>query len=198
MISENETPPRIVPLVPPHPPEVEHRLAAMMPPGAPPIGLFRTFVRNLPMTDAMADWGAYELSRRLSLPMREREILIDRTCARCGAEYEWGRHVLFFADRVGFSPEQVASLTHGAADDPCWTSRERTLIRAADALHDTADIDDGLWEELAGELTDEQILDLLLLCGWYHAISYVARAARVDLEPGAPRFADIGEVVPRA
>jgi alkylhydroperoxidase family enzyme len=191
MISETETPVRIPPLVPPYAPEVESRLASMMPPGVPPIGLFRTFATNLAMTDAMADWGAYELSRRLSLSMREREILIDRTCARCGAEYEWGVHVLFFADRVGFSPEQVASLTHGSADDPCWTSRERSLIRAADALHDAADIGDELWAELSEELTDQQILDLLILCGWYHAISYVARAARVELEPAAPRFADV-------
>jgi alkylhydroperoxidase family enzyme len=189
---------RIAALTPPHPPEVERRLAAMMPPGAPPIGLFRTFVKNLAMTEAMADWGAYELSRRLSLSMREREILIDRTCARCGAEYEWGVHVLFFAERVGFSPEQVASLTHGSADDSCWTSRERVLIRAADALHETSDIGDDLWSELAAELTDQQILDLLLLCGWYHAISYVARSVRVDLEPGAPRFADVGRPVSRA
>ena len=29
------------------------------------------------------------------------------------------------------------------------------------------------------------------LCGWYHAISFAARAARVPHEPGAPRFADV-------
>jgi hypothetical protein len=29
-----------------------------------------------------------------------------------------------------------------------------------------------------------------MLCGWYHAISFAARAARVELEPHAPRFAD--------
>jgi len=33
-----------------------------------------------------------------------------------------------------------------------------------------------------------QLLDLLLLCGWYHAISFTARAARVPLEDGAPTF----------
>ncbi len=38
----------------------------MMPPGVPPILLFRTFVRNLPMTTAMGGWGGYELSKRLS------------------------------------------------------------------------------------------------------------------------------------
>jgi hypothetical protein len=183
---------RITPLAPPYEPEVGRRLVAMMPPGVPPIGLFRTFVANLPMTDAMATWGAYELSPRLTLTMRDREILIDRTCARCGCEYEWGVHVLFFADRVGLTPEQVSSLTHGSADDGCWTdARDRLLVRAADALHDTADVDDELWDDLAAELSDGELLDLLLLCGWYHAISFAARAARVDLEAGAPRFADV-------
>ena len=44
----------------------------MMPPGTPPIGLFRTFARNMPMAEAMGGWGSYELSRRLSLSMRHR------------------------------------------------------------------------------------------------------------------------------
>ena len=48
--------------------------------------LFRTFVRNLPMTAAMSGWGSYELSKRLSLSMRDREIIIDRTCASCRCE----------------------------------------------------------------------------------------------------------------
>ena len=34
-------------------------------------------------------------------------------------------------------------------------------------------------------------LDRHLLCGWYHAISFAANAARVPLEDGAPRFADV-------
>jgi alkylhydroperoxidase family enzyme len=191
MISKNETGARISPLSPPYEHAVARRLEAMMPTGVPPIGLFRTFARNLPMTDAMADWGAYELSGRFSLSMRDRELLIDRTCARCGAEYEWGVHVTFFAERVGLTAGQVTSLTHGSPDDPCWSRREALLLEAADALHDRADIDDTLWAELAMELTDVELLDLLLLCGWYHAISYVARAARVELEPGAPRFADV-------
>jgi alkylhydroperoxidase family enzyme len=182
---------RITPLSPPYDPAVARRLEAMMPPGVPPIGLFRTFAVNLPMTDAMADWGAYELGRRLALSMRDREILIDRTTARCGAEYEWGVHVLFFAEGVGLTAEQLTSLTHGTADDPCWTSRDRLLVRAADALHEAADLDDLLWASLAAELTEAEILDLLMLCGWYHAISYVARAVRVDPESGAPRFADV-------
>ena len=183
---------RIAPLEPPFEAGIEAQLRSMMPPGVPPIALFRTFVHNLPMTEAMHDWGGYELSPRLSLSMRDREIVIDRTCARCGCEYEWGVHVAFFAERVGLGPGQVASLTSGSADDSCWTDeRDRLLIRSVDALHDGADVPDGLWADLGTVFSEANLLDLLLLCGWYHAISFVARAARVPLEAGAPTFASV-------
>lgn len=183
--------PRIAPVAAPYPPQVAAQLEAMMPPGVPPILLFRTLVRNLPMTSAMAGWGSYELSKQLSLTMRDREILIDRTCARCGCEYEWGVHVTFFADRVGLTREQITSLTYGGPEDGCWDERDRLLIRTADALHDSSDIDDTLWRRLNSTFTDAELLDLMLLCGWYHAISYVASGARVALEDSAPRFADV-------
>ena len=183
---------RISPLEPPYSADVDAQLAAMMPPGVPPIALFRTFVNNLPMSVAMRGWGSYELSRGLSLNMRDREILIDRTCARCACEYEWGVHIAFFAARVDLSDVQVRSLTHGSAADPCWTdARDRVLIEAADALHDDARIGDGLWARLRAELDDAQILDLTMLCGWYHAISFTANVAGVAREPGAPTFADV-------
>lgn len=183
---------RIEPVAEPYDPEVGERLASMMPPGVPPIGLFRTFVRNRPMTDAMHGWGRYELGRELSLTMRDRELLIDRTCVRCGCEYEWGVHTAFFAERVGLTSDQVSSLVYGSPADACWPDeRDRVLIEVADALHDHATLDDALWERATRVLDDAQILDACLLCGWYHAISYVARTAEVDLEDGAPRFADV-------
>jgi len=182
----------IAPLEAPFPPAVAEQLEQMMPPGVPPIALFRTFAKNLAMTSAMRGWGSYELSRELSLTLREREIVIDRTCARCGCEYEWGVHVAFFAAKAGFTAEQIASLTTGNASDACWTvERERLLIGAVDALHDEADVTDELARALAAVFTESERLDLFLLTGWYHAISFVARAARVPPEDGAPRFADV-------
>lgn len=184
---------RIAALEPPYPDGVAEVLAGMMPPGVEPIALFRTFARNVAMTSAMRGWGAYELGRQLSLTMRDREIVIDRTCARCGCEYEWGVHVAFFADRVGLTAEQVRSLTFGSPADDCWDDdRDRLLIAAADALHDTSDIDDELWAALSRAFDAGQLLDILMLCGWYHAISFCARAARVPLEPGSPTFASVG------
>lgn len=186
--------PRIEPVVPPYDDRVDELLGSMMPPGVPAIGLFRTFVRNRPMTEAMRAWGSYELSRELSLDLRQREIVIDRTCARCGCEYEWGVHVAYFAERARLTPAQVRSLTFGTSVDACWTDeRERALIEVVDALHDEARIADDRWDRLAGSFTEQQVLDLLLLCGWYRAISYVANGLHVALEDWAPRFADYAD-----
>jgi len=185
--------PRIAPLEPPFEPAVAEQLRSMMPPGVPPIALFRTFARNSSMASAMQPWGRHQLGRSFAVGLREREIVIDRTCARCGCEYEWGVHVAFFAARAGLDAAQVTSLTHGGPADTCWTEgRERLLIRLVDELHDSSDVSEALWQELRGEYDEAQLLDLLLLCGWYHAISFTARAARVPLEDGAPTFDAVG------
>jgi alkylhydroperoxidase family enzyme len=156
----------------------------------PSINLFRLFARNRPMAEAMRGWGTYELNKELSLSMRQRELVIDRVCVRCGAEYEWSVHVSFFGERVGLDRSLVASLVHGGPDDACWSSEESAILRAVDELHESNDLGDETWTVLTSFLSDEQVLDLLLLAGWYHAISYAARATRIPLEDGAPRFVD--------
>ena len=110
---------RITPLEPPFIADVGAQLAAMMPPGQPPIGLFRTFAKNLPMAEAATDGSRYELGRGLSLTLREREIVILRTCARCSCEYEWGVHLMVFADRAGLGRSEISSLTRGVSLATC-------------------------------------------------------------------------------
>ena len=76
------------------------------------------------MTEAMGSWGRYELGRQLSLPLREREIAIDRTCARCGCEYEWGVHVAYFAERFAhltFQPRALRVSVRRLPDAPAFS-----------------------------------------------------------------------------
>jgi hypothetical protein len=117
----------------------------MMPPGAPPLALFRTLAKHRWLIEAMRPLGAYELGRNLTISLRQREIVIDRTCARCGCEYEWGVHIAFFADRASLDAAQLSSLANGEPRDPCWVDPgDRLLIKAVDQLHDTADLTDEL------------------------------------------------------
>src|SRR5690349_15021200 len=99
-------PPRIAPIDPPYAPDVAAWLAKWMPPGqaAPPLALFRTLARHPSLGDRMRPLGSALLGRG-ALPPRVRELLLLRTCARCGAEYEWGVHVTAFAAAVGLDED---------------------------------------------------------------------------------------------
>jgi alkylhydroperoxidase family enzyme len=174
--------PRLAPLEPPYAPEVAATLAAMMPPGVPPLRLFRTLAHNPRVLEKIR---ASNLLDRGSIERREREIVILRATARAGAAYEWGVHVAFFAERVGLGREEVAATAHGAADDPAWGPRERLLVRLVDQLHETARIDDALWRELSAAFTPAQRVELVVLAGFYRTISCAVNAFGVEHEPGA-------------
>ncbi len=81
-----------------------------------------------------------------------------------------------------------AQASSGAASDPAFGERDRLLIAMVDALHDQGNAGDELWDRLAAEFSETQLLELLVLAGWYHAIAYVANAARLPLEAWAARF----------
>jgi len=181
--------PRIAPLEPPYSPGVEEMLRKWMPPdaGVEPLQLFRTLVVHESLAARMRPLGAGILGHGLLEP-RDRELMIHRTCARCGAEYEWGVHAAFFGKAVGFDGRQLAATVDGPADDPLWSERERAVIRLADELHDTAEVSDATYGELERNFSAEQILELVVTAGWYHTISFVIAAARIGLEPWAARF----------
>jgi alkylhydroperoxidase family enzyme len=125
-----------------------------------------------------------------SIEMRDREIMILRTCARCNSEYEWGVHVALFSERAGLSKKEVAATHHREPANDAWSPRDMSLIRLADELHDQSTVSDSTWASLTTHYTEEQMLELIALAGYYHAIAFVTNAARVDLESFAPRFED--------
>jgi 4-carboxymuconolactone decarboxylase len=180
---------RIPALEPPYEPEIEAMLQKWMPPdsGLEPLVLFRTLGVHPGLAERMRPLGAGILAHGLVEP-RLREVMIHRTCALCGAEYEWGVHALAFGKPLGFSDEQLASTVHGSAEDPHWSPAERAVYRLADELHGDGDVSDALFAELQRHFDDQQILELVVTSGWYHTISFVLRAARVPLESWAARF----------
>src|SRR5512134_1264099 len=112
---------RMRPLEPPYDDEVARTLSRLMPPGMEPIRIFRTLAHNHPILEKMLrGLGTYLLNYGIVDPL-EREIVIARATARCGAEYEWGVHIAFFGRRLGLSVEQIASTVRGSPSDACWT-----------------------------------------------------------------------------
>lgn len=193
------TTPRIAPATPPYEAPVAEELARWMPPGAgvEPLALFRTLVRHPPLAAAMWPLGRYLLSRGAATGRRERELVIDRVSARTGCAYEWGVHAAAFGTAVGLTPAQVEATVRGGGDDPAWSETDALVVRLVDELYDTGTVSDALWYALAKHWSEAQLLELLVLAGWYHAIAYVANGARVALEPWALPFPAAAAAIPR-
>jgi alkylhydroperoxidase family enzyme len=176
---------RIAAAAPPYPEPVRERLARTMPPGREPLALFTTLARDARLFERLFAGGLLD---RGHLTLRQREIVIDRTTALCRAEYEWGVHVAFFGDRVGLTEVQRHSLVHGGADDACWSEEESLLVRLCEELHATADVSDALWTALRRHHDEAAMLELLMLAGGYHTVSYLTNALRLPLEAYGARF----------
>src|SRR6266567_3888615 len=116
----SQTAPRIAPLKPPYAPEIQEQFDRIMR-GAPPLVLFRVVAGH---TRAWEKFRGGSLLDRGPLSLREREIVIDRTCARTGCEYEWGVHVATFAGAAHLSEEQIRATVRGAATEDCWSDAE--------------------------------------------------------------------------
>ncbi len=182
-----QTNPRVEPLEAPYEPEVAETLRRMMPPGVEPLKLFRTVAHNPAILERFRSTGAYILNFGKVEP-RDREVVIHRTTARNGCEYEWGVHAVAYGRPLGFTDEQLRATVHGAADDPAWSEREALLVRLVDELHDTGTASAELWDKLAAEWDPPQLVELVATVGFYHFVSFTANALGVEREEYAERF----------
>lgn len=177
--------PRIEPTEAPYPAAVAAAFARLMPEGVPPLALFRTLAVNERVFLRVMAGGLLD---RGSITLRERELVIDRTCFRCGSEYEWGVHVAFFGPRVNLTADETRDLCADDASATVFAPKERLLLRLCDELHATANVSDELWTALAREWSPEQLVELVVLAGYYHAISFATNALRLPREPFGARF----------
>ena len=176
---------RIAPLAKPYPPEFDARMKVLMR-GAEPLVLFTTLATNERAWTKFS--GGSLLDKASPLSMRDREIVIDRTTARCGNEYEWGVHIAGFAAHIGLSEAQVYATVHGGADDPAWSPSEGVLIATVDALIDRKKLSDGEWTALRDHFDEAQTLEIVQLVGFYHGVSLICGALALPLEANAARF----------
>jgi alkylhydroperoxidase family enzyme len=177
-------PTRVAPANAPFDAEVANLIERTMK-GRPPLHLFATLARDPRLCKKFFAGGLLDKGR---LTVRQREIVIDRTTALCRSEYEWGVHVTMFSEAAALTPEQIRSTVIGGADDSCWPDEDRLLIRLCDALHRECDVGDDLWAALRATFSEEAIMELLMLSGFYRTVSYLTNALKVPLEAGMARF----------
>lgn len=174
---------RLAPLDGPYDPAVAAALNRITPPGQVPLKLFRVMAHSPRVLTRMF---AGSLLDKGSLTLRQRELIILRSCARCNSEYEWGVHVALFAGKAGLSDEEIRASRESSP--AAWSKDDALLLRLVDELHENADVSDELWQALREEFSKEQLLEMVALTGYYHTISFMTNAFRIEKESFAPDF----------
>lgn len=164
--------------------EARELLGALAAPGPSTANIFATLVRHPGLFRKWLPFGGKLLAGKL--PARERELLILRTAWLCGAEYEWGQHVLIGL-AAGLTDDEVARIKAGP-DAPGWDGFAATLLRAADELHTDGCITDVTWAALVDRYDERQLIEVPMLVGHYHLVAFTLNSLGVQREPGVPGF----------
>ena len=155
--------------------------------GAPPqLNIFRTLAHNEALSKGFLQLGGHLLGGEV-LPVREREIVILRTGFRSGSEYEFGQHTRI-GRKGGLTEEEVARLAD--ADSGQWSTDDAALVTLVDELCSDNIVSDDTWQTLTARWTDAELLELLVLAGFYRLVSGMLNSIGVALEPSVPGWPD--------
>jgi alkylhydroperoxidase family enzyme len=121
------------------------------------------------------------LSRRNSLPPREREILILRVGFLCKSGYEFTQHTRIGLAE-GLTEAEIGKIKAGAGAG--WSAAEAALIRAADELVGDHFVSDSTWSELTRHFDQKACMDVVFTVGQYTQVSMFLNTFGVQLDPG--------------
>ena len=173
--------PRIRPVTDPDP-RVQQLLADAAGPGGTPLHIFTTLAHNPKVLRRSNQLGGTLLLSG-SLPARDREIVILRVGWNCRSVYEFGQHTVIGA-RSGLDQNEIRAVAGG--DTGSWSRHDRALVDLADDLCEQDCVSDATWAVLSESFGSQEMVELVVLAGYYRLISGFLNSAGVQLDPGVP------------
>lgn len=180
------TPRRLAPYDGPRSEGVQATLDATSPMGeGDPINIFTTLAHHgRALRHTVALGGAFLFAG--NVPDRLREIVIIRVARNTRSVYEYGQHVVI-GQRVGLTLDECRALIApddaGAIGDT-FTDDERHVIAMTDELCADDCVTDATWAALASTWDERQLVELVVLTGYYRMIAGFLNSAGVELDPG--------------
>jgi alkylhydroperoxidase family enzyme len=173
--------PRLMPVENPTP-EIQELLAKSIVRDGNPLLIFRTLAHHKGALLNSMRFGGMLLGRGV-LPAREREIVLLRTGWRAQAVYEFGQHTLVGLD-CGLTRDEIERLTHHGVGG--WSPEDAALVRMVDELERSAMISDATWAALRARWNDAELVELILLSGFYRMVSGFLNSTGVQRDDGVP------------
>ncbi len=148
--------------------------------------IFATLVRHPGLFRKWMPFGGKLLNGKV--PARERELAVLRVGWLCRADYEWGQHVPI-GRRAGLTDAEIARIPMGPEADG-WSDLDRAVLSATDELHRDSTISDATWHRLAQDFDEKQLIELVMVIGHYHLVSYALNSLGVEREDGVVGLPD--------
>lgn len=128
-----------------------------------------------------AAFGEY-VRYRSALPGRLREFAV-LAIAR-GIQYAWTHHVPA-ALKEGITQAELDAFNAGELP-ATMTAAEKVAVQYAREFADLGQVSDATFAEARKHLSERQVTDLTLLCGYFIALGFSINAFRVPLEADRP------------
>ena len=146
------------------------------------LNIFRTLAKHPKIFEAFGRLGGFLLSGKC-LPARERELVILRVGWRSGSVYEWGQHVVI-GKREGVTDAEILRLRTPGLEG--WPAEDAVLVRFADELCQTNTVTDATWAALAARFDEQQLIELVMLGGFYRMVAGTLNSLGIELDDGVP------------
>lgn len=153
--------------------------------GTEPLNIMRTLAHNTRVLKRFNALGGTLLFRG-TLPSRERELVILRVGSNCKSVYEFGQHTII-GRKEGISDEEIAKLCLPLTKH-AWSPGDLALLKMADELCSDNCVSDQTWALLTPKWSEEQLVELLIVAGFYRMVSGFLNSAGVQLDPGVPSW----------
>ena len=144
-------------------------------------GPFNVLLRSPEAGDLAQQFGAAERFHA-QLPRNVAETVIILTARWWGAQYEWNAHKRA-ALAAGVSPAIVDAIATGkrpAGLDPQMEAAYNFVTE----LFKTRQVSDATFQTAKDKFGERGVVDMILLSGWYNAVSMALNVDRYPLAPG--------------
>ncbi len=146
----------------------------------PRINLF-TMLANAPVLAGPTLRLGEAILTRSDLDPAVRELAILHTAQLTGTEYEWVQHVEI-ARLVGIDDAKVDAVKRGEISAERFEARELLALRLVGQVLEDGTPTTELVTEVQAEFGSSQLLELLLVAGFYAMLGGVMRAVRLDID----------------
>jgi 4-carboxymuconolactone decarboxylase len=144
-------------------------------------GPFIPLLRSPELMNRIANVGEY-LRFNGSLPARIRELAIMITAATCHQQTEWAIHHPI-AVAAGIKPESLAAIA-GNQPPANLVPEEQATLRFVSELLTTKKISDETYALAESHFTEQAIIELATIAGYYTTLAFILNTAQTPPPPG--------------